>query len=191
MSIVNPVGVGNFYVNHTVRGATAEAVAKALKGRTAIIAPADNDCVVVFDAECDTQDQAIIAEVGEKLSSELGATVLSVLNHDDDILWYQLFEKGKVIDEYDSMPGYFDEDSDHSGALGGDAQKLAAAFGIQDSVGIARILKSDKYSSAVERHAALCEALNIPDFAAGCGYRYIDSGELPEDLSEDDLVKIG
>jgi hypothetical protein len=183
--------MGNFYVNHTVRGATAEAVAKTLAGRTAVIAPADNDCVVVFDAECDTQDQAVITELGEKLSADLNATVLAVLNHDDDMLWYQLFEKGQVVDEYDSMPGYFDEDSDHSGALGGDAEKLAAAFGIKDHVGLARILKSDKYAFAVERHAALCEVLNLPEFAAGCGYRHIDSGELPDGLTEDDVIKIG
>ena len=188
---MNPVGVGNFYVNHTIRGATPEAVAKALAGRTAIIAPSDNDCVVVFDSECDTQDQAVISELGEKLSVELKATVLAVLNHDDDILWYQLFQNGKVVDEYDSMPGYFDEDSDHSGALGGDAAKLAAAFGVEDELGIARILKSDKYAFAVERHGALCEALGLPEFAAGCGYRYISEGELPDGLDENDLLRIG
>src|SRR5206468_6298148 len=88
--LVNPVTVGNFYVNHTVRGATPEAVAKALAGRTAIVAPADNEFVVVFDSECDSQDQAVITELGEKLSDELKATVLAVLNHDDDLLWYQL-----------------------------------------------------------------------------------------------------
>ncbi|MDB6058933.1 MAG: hypothetical protein JWO95_2777 [Verrucomicrobiales bacterium] len=183
--------MGNSYVNHTVRGATPEAVAKLLKGRTAVIAATENDCVVVFDSECDTEDQSLITELGEKLSSELNASVLAVLNHDDDMLWYQLFENGKVTDEYDSMPGYFDEDSDHSGALGGDAKKLSTAFAVKDEVGIARILKSDKYAAAVERHAALCEALNLPEFAAGCGYRDIDSGELPDGLDETDLVKIG
>jgi hypothetical protein len=183
--------VGNFYVNHTIRGASAEAAAKVLVGRTAAIAPAENDLVVVFDQQSDSQDQAVITEVGELLSAELNATVLAVLNHDDDMLWYQLFEKGKVVDEYDSMPGYFDEDSDHSGALGGDAHKLAAAFGVKDERTITQILKSDKYAFAYERHLALCEALNLPEFAAGCGYGHIENGELPEGLVEDELLRIG
>ena len=55
-----------------------------------------------------------MAELGTRLSLEFGCPVLAVLNHDDDILWYQLFENGKLADEYDSTPGYFDATAEPS-----------------------------------------------------------------------------
>jgi hypothetical protein len=180
--------MGNFYVNHTVRGATLDAVAKAMAGRPCIIAPAENNYVVVYDAESDTQDPEVITELGQKLSRDLNAAVLAVLNHDDDILFFQLFQNGKVTDEYDSAPGYFE--GNDSGPTGGNPAKLAEAFDVEDELSIERILRGE-YAFAVHRHQALAEALNLPSSSVGVGYKYIDEGELPEGLTEGDLIRIG
>ena len=48
--------MGNFYTSYRLRGPTQEAVAAALKGRSAIMTPTENDCTVVFDEESDDQD---------------------------------------------------------------------------------------------------------------------------------------
>ena len=187
--------MGNFYVNYTVRGPSQRAVADALAGRSAIITPAKNSCVVVFDQQSDDQDMEVIAGLASDLSGELRCPVLAILNHDDDILWYQLHDKGELVDEYDSSPGYFDSDAEPTGPSGGDARKLCTAFASANVADVESILRKssldeDGYAFAIERHSGLVSALGMPPFAVGGGYGYISDGELPEGLAESDLIKV-
>ena len=163
--------MGNFYVNHTILNAAPETVAKSLTGHSAFIARGENNYVVVYDAESDTQDQQAITALGQKLSRDLNTTVLAVLNHDDDILWFQLFQDGRLTEQYDSTPGYFE--GDISEPTGGNAAKLAEAFHVEDQLAIERALRGE-YTFAVHRHQALAEALNLPNCSIGFGYKYLD-----------------
>src|SRR5512138_2530573 len=161
--------MGNFYTNFTLRGPSQQAVAKALAGRSAIVAPAHDGCVVVFDEQSDEQDQAVISGLASRLSKEFDCPVLAVLNHDDDIFWYQLYLSGELADEYDSSPGYFDPSAEPSAPAGGDAQKLCSAFGTASVADVESILRKSSfdeggYTFAVERHADLARALGIPSF---------------------------
>jgi uncharacterized protein (DUF433 family) len=188
--------MGNFYTNYTLRGPSQEAVAAALAERSAIVTPAQDGCVVVFDEASDDQDQKVISELASQLSRDLRCPVLAVLNHDDDIFWYQLYLSGKLADEYDSSPGYFDTSAEPSAPSGGDAQKLCTAFGTASVAEVEIILRKSSfddggYTFAVERHADLVRSLDIPDFAVGAGFRSISDGELPEGLDEDSILKIG
>jgi hypothetical protein len=187
--------MGNFYTNHTLRGPAQQAVASALAGHSAVVAPIQDGCVVVFDEQSDYQDTRVISNLAERLSREFDCPVLATLNHDDDILWYQLYLSGQLADEYDSCPGYFDDSAEPSGPAGGDAQKLCDAFGASDAAKVERILRKsaidqDGYAFAVERHMDLTRVLGIPSSAAGTGYRSIIDGELPDGIEEDDLVKV-
>ena len=187
--------MGNFYVNHTLRGPSQQAVAKVLTGRTAIVSPVQDGCLVVFDERSDDQDSGVIADLAERLSDEFDCPVLAVLNHDDDIFWYQLYTSGELTDEYDSCPGYFDAAAEPSAPAGGDAKKLCRAFGASDVAEVERILRKsafdeEGYVFAIERHGDLARALGIPSFAVGGGYRYIQQGELPEGLNEGNLLKV-
>src|SRR5215469_9831706 len=119
--------MGAFYTNYTLRAPSQQSVADALAGRAAIVTPAQDGCVVVFDEESDEQNGEIIAELASRLSGQFQCPLLAVLNHDDDILLYQLYLSGELVDEYNSTPGYFEGDA--SGSEGGDSQKLCAAFG--------------------------------------------------------------
>ena len=187
--------MGNFYTNFTFKGPTQEEVVKALAGRTAYVTPEREGCVMVFDSEAEEQDQEVIAKMAKAGSMMFKCPVLAVLNHDDDIFWYQLYVQGKLVDQYDSTPGYFDGDGD-SGPEGGDAKKLCSAFGSQNVAEVEKILRKsaeddDGYVFAVERHAALVEALGIPAWGVGAGYEYLEGGELPEGLKKKDLRKVG
>ena len=187
--------MGNFYTNFTLRGPSQQAVAKALTGRSAIVTPQQDGCVVVFDEQSDDQDTAVITDVARHLSGELRCPVLAVLNHDDDILWYQLHLSGTLADEYDSCPSYFDPEAEPSGPAGGDAQKLCTAFGSPNVTEVERILRKsafdeDGYAFAVERHTELARALGLPGFAVGGGYSYVSDGEVPEGLSDEDLFRV-
>ena len=181
--------MGSFYVNYTVRSADQAAVARSLKGRNAYVTPARDGKLVVTDEAAETQESDAVREVGELLSKSLRTTVLAVLNHDDDMLWYGLFDHGRLTDEYNSAPGYFDGGDDPP--AGGDARKLCAAFGRTGSEkALESILKKSDYVLAMERHVDLVKALGLPDFAVGCGFSYLEEGELPEGLGESDLLKI-
>ena len=68
--------MGNFYTNYTLKGPSQQAVAAALAGRSAIVTPAQDGCVVVFDEQSDDQDSAVITELASHLSRELRCRVL-------------------------------------------------------------------------------------------------------------------
>jgi hypothetical protein len=185
--------MGNFYTNYTLRGPSQQAVAAALAGRKAIVTPPHNGCVVAFDEASDDQDQERIVELATRLSSELRCAVLAVLNHDDDILWYQLYEGGKLTDEYDSSPGYFDPSVEPSAPAGGDAQRLCTAFGAGEAAAVEAVLRKSSYDEggyvfAFERHADLVRALGLPEFAVGTAYASFEREEFPEGLSGEDMM---
>jgi hypothetical protein len=181
--------VGSFYVNYAVRSADQAAVVKSLKGRSAYVTPVKDGALVVTDEAAEEQDPDKVREVGELLSKSCKTPVLAVLNHDDDMLWYGLFDGGRLTDEYNSAPAYFDGGNDPPS--GGDARKLCAAFGRAGSEkAVETALRKRDYAVAMERHADLLEALGLPAFAVGCGFRYLEDGELPEGLSDGDLVKV-
>jgi hypothetical protein len=187
--------VGNFYANYTLHGPSQQAIAAVLAGRTALVTPAQNGCVVVFDEESEEQNPEVIGDLATRLSRELDCPVLALLNHDDDILWYRLYLSGDLADEYDSSPDYFDSPAEPSGPAGGDARKLCSAFGANDVAEVERVLRKssldeDGYAFAVERHADLVRALGIPTFGVGTGYHYVTEGELPEGLHEGDLIRV-
>ena len=186
--------MGSFYTNYTVYGTNHRDVAEALAGRTAIVTPEHNGCVVVFDKESDEQDVSKIATLASKLSRVLKTSVLALLNHDDDILWYQFYQNGELADEYNSAPGYFDPTAEPSPPVGGSPQVLCAAFGVSDIAAVEGVLRKSSfdeggYSFAIERHSDLVAALGISDFAVGTAYASFEYGEYPEGLTPDALLR--
>lgn len=187
--------MGNFYTNYTLRGVSQQAVADVLAGRLCIVTPSMNDTVVVYDEASDDQDQRTISSLATKLSRELHCPVLAVLNHDDDILWYQLFVGGDLQDEYDSSPGYFDSAAtEPSAPAGGDARKLCSFLGSPNAIEVERILRKSAfdeggYTFEFERHADLVKALGISDFGVATAYASFENDELPEGLSSGDVIR--
>jgi hypothetical protein len=184
--------MGGFYSNYTLRGPSQKAVAAALAGRKAIVSPEANGCVVAYDEVSDNQDLDAIAVLASQLSGSLQCPVLAVIDHDDDILWYRLYEDGELTDEYDSTPGYF-EASEPSGPAGGDAQRLCRVFSAGDIATVEAILRkssfdADGYVFAHQRHADLVRALSIPDFAVLKAYASFERGEYPDGLSAKDMI---
>ncbi len=184
--------MGAFYSNVTVKHADPDAVIAVLEKlrRDAFVSPAQNGAVVVFDAHIESQDAKDIDRLASPISKGLRCAVLVALNHDDDLLYYALFECGRLIDEYNSRPGYFDGTEQE--AAGGDARKLAAAFGVPDRADrLDRLLHGTEYTFQTERHAALVQMLGLPPAAVGSGYDTISRGELPEGVLEGELRVVG
>lgn len=122
--------MGAMYTNLTLRGPRLDAVLSYLNAQkiSAYVAEPQPGIVVVFDELSDTQDDRIITARAAALSQQFACGALAVLDHDDDVLAYWLYENGALLDHYDSLPGYFiGEDMPPSG---GDAAALCRVFGV-------------------------------------------------------------
>ncbi len=187
--------MGNFYTNIVVKGPTQEDVAEQLAkaGNSAYVTPSEGECVVVFDASCESQHPGVISSLCGEMSSSFGCPALAILNHDDDVLACWLFVSGDLVDEYNSCPGALDGGSDIP--EGGDAAALCRAFGSLDEVNsVEEVLRAPSggppgYTFALQRHAALAELLGLPTCSVGYGYLAIEMGDYPEGLDEDDFIE--
>lgn len=134
--------MGNFYVNLTVRATNREEIRNLLAGRDALISPVlEGDVVVVYDKEADLQYWPLIEPVVQSLSEKLATVVLTVINHDDGMLAYVLYERGKHVDTYNSAPDYFEATSDKRGPMGGDPALLCNAFGSRSLEAVKAVLQ--------------------------------------------------
>jgi hypothetical protein len=183
--------MGHFYVNFTLKTTDSDDVADTLEqaGRSAFVTRPQGGCVVVFEEQTDSQDVNEIEEVGAMLSKQQKCPVLAILNHDDDILAYWLCDRGQLIDSYNSAPDYFAGSME--GDRGGDVDLLCKTLGKPAAAQPVReILEGDDYTFAFMRHGALCAALNLPEWAVGVGYRYLEEGDFPDGLSEENLRRV-
>ncbi len=191
--------VGSFYTNITLRGTTQDQVAAFLagRGRRAMVTPTSRELTVVYDADGEAQDGSIY-ELARALSDALGCVALAVMNHDDSVLYFQLFREGVRVDEYDSCPSYF-EHRDPLPPAGGDAPRLCELFAapgmadrVEDILRFDSIANEDedRYVFEMERHADLVQALGLSDHAVGTGYDAIASGQVPRGLDLRDCVAV-
>jgi hypothetical protein len=164
--------MGSFYTSHTLKGPSREEVVSWLGDRPAYVSKSERSFVTVLDEACESQDGAILAALGASLSEQFKCPVLAVLNHDDDILYFELYENGEKSDEYNSTPAYFNEDAEDDAPCGGDATRLASAFGAVDPKAIESVLRRADYTFASERHLHLAAALGVPEFSVAIGYGY-------------------
>jgi hypothetical protein len=184
--------MGNFYVNHTVR-APQDRVVAALRaaGRTAFVGPTTNGYTVVCDHDSDSQHEGAITALGRELSAELRCPLVAFLNHDDDILCYWVYDKGRLVEEYNSCPSYFDDDDEDDGAdVPADGEELCRLFGRPAARERVRAILADPGEMFVSMaHHELAATLGLPACVAGAGYRYVAEGDA--DLTADECVHVG
>lgn len=185
--------MGASYTNYTIKGAAHADVVEYFSGRQAIVTPPDKGCIVVFDQLSDRQDPSVIEPLGRGLSAKLGCVVLSLIVHDDDILAYELIQDGKVIDEYNSNPSYFDfSATEIAPPAGGNVSVLCEAFGVQNADQVHQVLHSgaDEYVFASDHHKDLVDALEISRYSVGFSHQIIGFDYYPDGLSEDAITRL-
>jgi len=107
--------MGAFLTNCNVRTADTAKCAKVLQssiGMRALITDSKNGWITVYDEECESQDINILRRLAKKLSAELKTVAIGILVHDSDIFQYLVYEKGELVDQFDSKPDYFGPVSD-------------------------------------------------------------------------------
>ena len=193
--------MGNFYVNFSVKSTDTDKIATALEedGQLCFITPPTGSYTVVFDRETDGRDDQIILTVGRLLCQAMGVVVLAIFNHDDDdVLMYWLFENSNLT----AAAMYFEGDelrfddydlANYSDAKPVTPEHLCAVLGVPDAIDTVRNIldPNNNYVFASHRHAALVEALQLPLWSVGHGFKYIEQGELPSGLKLSDLRRVG
>jgi hypothetical protein len=172
--------MGNFYTNITLRTAEPAAVAAVLRrgGRVAFVAPPHAGGTTVYDERCETQDPRVLSELTAALSDHFACPALAVLNHDDDILALALYDRGRLIGDFET--GHAD---------GFPVASLCRAWSRPASVPLVwLLLRSPRPLFEVIRHRWLARSLGLPAWSVGTGFRYLAQGELPQGLTLATLI---
>ena len=172
--------MGNFYTNVTLVGTAADTAVARLRelGRSGYVAAEGADCVV-YDRECERQDTDVLMALADDRSSSLNTRALAVLNHDDDILWFQLYDRGQLVAEYANRGGPRTNVRALCAALGRPAQTLRVWF-----------LLARPFVCQLTRHARLVQALGLPEAAVGTGCTYIDQDEPPIGVPPERILRV-
>jgi len=194
--------MGKFYVNFSVKSSDQQQVVDVLRdaGRVSIVSPPQLGYVIVYDEETDRQALSSIVLIGNLLSQSLNVPVIAVLNHDDRILRYWLFEKGAIVDAYDSRPDYFnkffldlnEEDDDEMKDI--DTTQISRPEKLKDclksNIDLAKVKKilRNKYPSEISRHQIFVTELGLPNWSVGVGY--YDVGKLKKAIANNKLIDL-
>lgn len=192
--------MGLFYANLTVYRPARPALLKELRRlkREAFVSPTFHGHTIVFDKAMDEQDSEAIEGVGTAITKALSCSAMAAVLHDDDVLYFWLFQQGKVTDCYDSYPTYFDSESPPRPPAGGNATLLCEAFERPDrSNRIDQLLRADLLEDElpgvpgeIERHAGIAAELGIPPFVAGVCYSSIAGDYVPQEFIPPELAGI-
>jgi hypothetical protein len=173
--------MGNTYANVTVVDTTVDDVVRALGSAEALVAGGDG-AVVVF-AAADEHDGFSAGITARMLSTALERPALEVAVFDDDLLQYQLFVEGELVDAAavpeDVAAEMVDESAGEEIPVSSPDQ-LIAALGRGSLVAVADVLATDDLVFVSELHERLAAALELPTWAAGWGFHYLD--EDPDEL---------
>jgi ribosomal protein S18 acetylase RimI-like enzyme len=111
-SDARPSSFGSLHVQTDDEAAVSRAVQQFLPrvGRsehTEVIAPV-NGWVSVVDELCD-HDRSAQRRLGAELSERMGVPVVALALEEEMVVRYLLFERGRMVDEYLSVPTYYGE----------------------------------------------------------------------------------
>jgi hypothetical protein len=144
------------------------------------VLPAKNGWASLYEEQASQQDDERIRDIAKTLSKDLKSPAIAFMVHDSDIACYWLYDSGKLLDEYNSCPDYFDDDGDgESPASGGKTDVLIRYCrpGVTEDQ-LTEILHEDATfaESIVEK---LANALGIDPGRALADYR--DGGDGPDE----------
>jgi ribosomal protein S18 acetylase RimI-like enzyme len=107
-----PVSFGSLHVQTDDEAGVERAVVQFLprlgrSGHTEI-SPARNGWVSVVDDLCD-RDRSAQRRLGSELSERMGVPVVALALEEEAVVRFLLFERGRMVDEYLSVPTYYGE----------------------------------------------------------------------------------
>jgi nucleoid-associated protein EbfC len=175
--------MGNFYTNITLSTDKLHEVIDFLNEKKRHTYVYGKDGFVCIFPKSDP----ILFTLAGVLSKQFKCAAFAVMNHDDGLLLYQLFDSGKLLDDYNSCPGHFSGEEGPS--VGGNAEVLCVVYSIPEEVDALNDVLRKEFVFEINRHDALIAKLELPICTAGGGFDYLKEGDLPEELDINDLVE--
>ena len=107
-----PASAGSLHVQTDDEAGVERAVQQFLPrlGRSAHteVTPTRNGWVTVVDELCD-RDRSAQRRLGAELSERMGVPAVALALEEESVVRYLLFERGRMVDEYLSVPTYYGE----------------------------------------------------------------------------------
>ncbi|MBI3408335.1 MAG: ankyrin repeat domain-containing protein [Planctomycetes bacterium] len=184
--------MGLFCANLHFRTTDDHALSAALKERGVSrcrVFPAKRGWTSLYEERASHQDDARIRDLAGGLSQDLHVAAIAFMVHDSDIACYWLFDDGRLLDEYNSCPDYFDSDATGDGPTspsGGHPDVLLryCRKGVRQDQLEAILGEETVFAeSVIER---LAEALGIETERALADYRDVAGGGGPGGADDDD-----
>jgi ribosomal protein S18 acetylase RimI-like enzyme len=105
-----PASAGSLHVQTDDEAGVSRAVEQFLPrlGRSAYteVTPSRNGWVTVVDELCD-RDRSAQRRLGAELSERMGVPAVALALEEESVVRYLLFERGRMVDEYLSVPTYY------------------------------------------------------------------------------------
>jgi hypothetical protein len=143
-----------------------------------VVAPPQNGWIAVYD-ELTDRNPEMLRRLARELSDRMGAVVLLLGVEEEQVLRFVLFERGRLMDEYLSVPEYYGE------VPPGDVISMAAnptvvarLTGAQPA-DVRRVARTAKSPDELPPAPALAAELGALLGIAGGEHGYAQAGEIP------------
>ncbi|HKN73556.1 MAG TPA: ankyrin repeat domain-containing protein [Candidatus Acidoferrum sp.] len=169
--------MGASFTNYHVRKADAAHCAKVLPtliSSRAVVTDSKNGWITIYDEQSESQDVNILHRFAKALSSKLKAPLVAMMVHDSDIFVYLSYEKGELIDQFDSKPDYFGPVSEaKKEEWRGDFSKLLRFASKKTSIQDLKRVAAKEFVFEEERAGEFAELLGVDPSRARTGFKYV------------------
>jgi ribosomal protein S18 acetylase RimI-like enzyme len=175
---------GSVHVQTDDIGAVARAVAQFIprlpvRSHGTVVAPPRNGWIAAYDDACDREPE-LLRRLARELSDRMGAVTLAIGIERGQVVRYVLFERGRIVDEYLSVPEHYGPlPPGDAVALGANPTVVARLTGA-DPREVRRIARTAPVPAdlppAPELLAQLTSAMRIE----GADHGYADAVEIPD-----------
>ena len=184
--------MGLFCTNLHFRTTDDNALAESLKRRAVSryrLVPAKNGWTSLYEERASQQDDGRIRELAGGLSQDLHVAAIAFMVHDSDFACYWLFDDGRLLDEYNSCPDYFDADATGDGPPSPSGGQTAVLLpycraGVRQDELAAILSEETVFAESVIE--GLAEALGIDRARALADFRDSGGSERPDGPDDDD-----
>lgn len=180
------LSMGNFYTNVSIQHPLNDEVLATL---TTALGSGKAIRFHEWTTACSDHMEQNVAQATSllhRLTKRFNCLGVMFTNHDDDLLVMSVAQAGSKIFTYNSAPGYFDGNDAQSHIEG--LEQLISCGLITNPFEVSRILLSNEYTFAHERHGALINLLKFPASSLCASESYLDDGDLPPGVSSDMIV---
>lgn len=178
--------MGAFCVNVHIRTDDQNALVRELQALPiggCWVLPEKGKWATVCEERASSQDSEWICELSGRLSERLRTAAIAFLIHDSDIFCYWLFDRGELLDHFNSFPDYFEpvDDAERQQSRGRPEVLLRFCPPGRKEQEVESALR-EKSVFAEEQAAELARVLGIDSERVYLDFQYIGEDQTPEEL---------